>query len=183
MILYQYPKSTELKDGGQLTIRPLRKEDEKALHKYFLRLPPEDRMCLRDDVTDPKVIESWIFDLDYDHVLPLVALNGDQIVANATLQFNPIGWTKHQGEIRITCDPGYRKKGLATILIENLMLIAADFGLEQLTAEMAPALDEAYFLFEKLGFKEAAVLKGFIKDFQGRHQDLVLMVKNISLKD
>jgi len=183
MILYQYPKSTELKDGGQLTIRPLRKEDEKALHKYFLRLLPEDRMCLRDDVTDPKVIESWIFDLDYDHVLPLVALNGDQIVANATLQFNPIGWTKHQGEIRITCDPEYRKKGLATILIENLMLIAADFGLEQLTAEMAPALDEAYFLFEKLGFKEAAVLKEFIKDFQGRHQDLVLMVKNISLKD
>ena len=183
MILYQYPKSTELKDGGQLTIRPLRKEDEKALHKYFLRLPPGDRMCLRDDVTDPKVIESWIFDLDYDHVLPLVALNGDQIVANATVQFNPIGWTKHQGEVRITCDPEYRKKGLATILIENLMLIAADFGLEQLTAEIAPALDEAYFLFEKLGFKEAAVLKEFIKDFQGRHQDLVLMVKNISLKD
>ena len=183
MILYQYPKSTELKDGGQLTIRPLRKEDEKALHKYFLRLPPEDRMCLRDDVTDPKVIESWILDLDYDHVLPLVALDGDQIVANATLQFNPIGWTKHQGEIRITCDPEYRTKGLATILIENLTLIAADFGLEQLTVEMAPALDEAYFLFEKLGFKEAAVLKGFIKDFQGRHQDLVLMGKNISLKD
>jgi RimJ/RimL family protein N-acetyltransferase len=183
MILYQYPKSTELKDGGQLTIRPLRKEDEKALHKYFLRLPPEDRMCLRDDVTDPKVIESWILDLDYDHVLPLIVLDGDQIVANATLQFSPIGWTRHQGEIRITCDPEYREKGLATILIENLMLIAADFGLEQLTAEMAPALDEAYFLFEKLGFKEAAVLKGFIKDFQGRHQDLVLMVKNISQKD
>jgi len=183
MILYQYPKSTELKDGGQLTIRPLRKEDEKTLHKYFLRLPTKDRMCLRDDVTDPKVIESWILDLDYDHVLPLVALDGDQIVANGTLQFNPIGWTKHQGEIRITCDPEYREKGLATILIENLMLIAADFGLEQLTAEMAPTLDEAYFLFEKLGFKEAAVLKGFIKDFQGKHQDLVLMVKNISLKD
>jgi ribosomal protein S18 acetylase RimI-like enzyme len=183
MILYQYPKSTELKDGGQLTIRPLRKEDEKALHKYFLRLPAEDRMCLRDDVTDPKVIESWILDLDYDHVLPLVALDGDQIVANGTLQFNPIGWTKHQGEIRITCDPEYREKGLATILIENLMLIAADFGLEQLTAEVAPTLDEAYFLFEKLGFKEAAVLKGFIKDFQGKHQDLVLMVKNFSLKD
>lgn len=183
MILYQYPKSTELKDGGQLIIRPLRKEDEKALHKYFLRLPPEDRMCLRDDVTDPKVIESWILDLDYDHVLPIVALDGDKIVANATLQFNPIGWTKHQGEIRITCDPEYRKKGLATILIENLMLIAADFGLEQLTAEIAPALDEAYFLFEKLGFKEAAVLKRFIKDFQGKHQDLVLMVKNISLKN
>jgi ribosomal protein S18 acetylase RimI-like enzyme len=101
-------------------------------------------------------------------------------VANGTLQFDPVGWTKHQGEIRITCDPGYRKKGLATILIENLMQIAADFGLEQLTAELAPALDEAYFLFEKLGFQEAAVLKDFIKDLKENYQDLVLMVKNIS---
>jgi ribosomal protein S18 acetylase RimI-like enzyme len=182
MILYQYPKSENLKDGSQITIRPLRKEDEKILHEYFLRLPPEDRMCLRDDVTDPKVIENWIYDLDYDVVLPLVALDVDHIdiVANGTLQFDPVGWTKHQGEIRITCDPGYRKKGLATILIENLMQIAADFGLEQLTAELAPALDEAYFLFEKLGFQEAAVLKDFIKDLKENYQDLVLMVKNIS---
>ena len=97
MIHYQYPKSENLKDGSQITIRPLRK--------------------------------------------------------------------------------------LATILIENLMQIAADFGLEQLTAEIAPALDETYFLFEKLGFQEAAVLKDFIKDLQGNYQDLVLMVKNISLTD
>lgn len=179
MILYQYPKSEFLKDGGRITIRPLRKEDEKILHEYFLRLPPEDRMCLRDDVTDPKVIESWIYDLDYDFILPLVTLNGNHIVANGTLQFDPIGWTKHQGEIRITCDPNYRKKGLATILIENLMQIAVDVGLEQLTAEIAPALDEAYFLFEKLGFQESAVLKDYIKDLEGNYQDLVLMVKTI----
>jgi len=40
--------------------------------------------------------------------------------------------------------------------------------------------DEAYFLFEKLGFQEAAVLKDFIKDLKENYQDLVLMVKNIS---
>jgi acetyltransferase len=183
MILYQYPKSEFLKDGSRITIRPLRKEDERILHEYFLRLPLEDRMCLKDDITDPKVIESWIYDLDYDVILPLVALNANHIVANGTLQFDPAGWTKHQGEIRITCDPDYREKGLATILIENLMQIAVDFGLEQLTAEIASALDEAYFLFEKLGFQEAAVLKDFIKDLEGNYQDLVLMVKNISLSD
>lgn len=54
MILYQYPKSTELKDGGQLTIRLLRKEDEKALHKYFLRLPTEDGCALETTLPIPK---------------------------------------------------------------------------------------------------------------------------------
>jgi ribosomal protein S18 acetylase RimI-like enzyme len=137
-------------------------------------------MCLRNDVTDPKVIENWILDLDYDVLLPLVALDINHIVANGTLEFDPVGWTKHQGEIRITCDPHFRKKGLATILIKNLMRTAVDVGLEQLTAEIAPALDEAYFLFEKLGFKEAAVLKDFIKDLKDNYQDLVLMVKNVS---
>jgi acetyltransferase len=183
MIHYQYPKSETLKDGSRINIRPLRKEDEKILHEYFLRLPLKDRMCLRDDVTDPKVVENWILDLDYDVILPLVALDGNHIVANGTLQFDPVGWTKHQGKIRITSDPNYRKKGLATILIENLMQLAVDFGLEQLTAEIAPALDEAYFLFEKLGFQEAAVLKDFIKDLEENYQDLVLMVKNISPSD
>lgn len=180
MVLYQYSKTADLKNGSSFTIRPLRKEDQKALHQYFLRLPEGDRLCLRNDVTDPKVIENWIYDLDYDVVLPLVALEGDKIVANATLTFNPIGWTQHQGEIRITSDPDYRKMGLATILIENLVQIATDLGLEQLTAEMAPTVDEAYFLFEKLGFQDASVLRDFIKDLQGKHHDLVLMVKNIS---
>ena len=60
MILYEYPKRTTLRDGTELTLRPLRKEDQQALHEYFLRMPPEDRMGLKDDVTDLEVIEHWI---------------------------------------------------------------------------------------------------------------------------
>ena len=74
MILYEYPKKATLRDGTELTLRPLRKEDQQALHEYFLKIPPEDRMGLKDDVTDPKVIQNWIYDLDYDVVLPMLAL-------------------------------------------------------------------------------------------------------------
>jgi ribosomal protein S18 acetylase RimI-like enzyme len=179
MILLEYPKTFQIKDGSAVTLRPLRKGDEEILHEYFLRLPEKDRLCLRDDVTDPKVIKSWIQDLDYDLNLPLIAMDNGKIVANGTLRFNTIGWTKHQGELRITCDPEYRERGLATLLIKNLIEIAKSFGLEQLTVEIAPTLDQAFFLFEKLGFKEAAVLKNFIKDLQGNYEDLVLMIKNI----
>ncbi|MFP3869579.1 MAG: N-acetyltransferase family protein [Syntrophobacteria bacterium] len=176
MILYEYPKTIVLEDETRVTVRPLRKEDEKALHEYFSRLPLKDRLRLKDDVTDPKVIERWIYDLDYDVVLPLVALDDGRIIANATLHFNQIGWTKHQAEIRITSDQEYRQKGLATHVIQELIEIAAYFGLEQLTAEIAPTLDTARTLFEKLGFWEAAVLKGFIKDMEGNQADLVLMM-------
>ena len=179
MILYEYPKRTTLRDGTELTLRPLRKKDQQALHEYFLRMPPEDRMGLKDDVTDPEVIEHWIYDLDYDVVLPVLALDDGRVVANATLHFNQIGWTKHQGEIRITSDPDYRQKGLAARLIQELIEIAAYFGLEQLTAEIAPTSVEARTIFRKLGFNEIAILQGFVKDFEENQADLTIMVMYI----
>ena len=176
-----YPKNVRLNDGTELSIRPLRKGDEESLHDYFLKLPKKEVARLKDDVTDPEIVKKWIFDLDYDITLPLVALDGNRIVANSSLKFNPVGWRKHQGEIRATVDPEYRKKGVSTILIEDMIDIAKGMGLEQLTAEVAPVLDEIYFLCEKIGFKEAAILKGFIKDQEGKYEDLVVMI--MDLKD
>jgi acetyltransferase len=174
-----FPKTVKLKDGTQLVIRPLRKEDEKSLREYFLRLPAKEVSRLKDDVTHPEVVEKMIIDLDYDVVFPLIAFDGDRIVGNATIKFNRIGWTRHQAEIRGTVDPDYREKGLSTCIINMIMEISKSMGIDQLTAQVSPALDEAYFLCEKVGFKEAALLKNFIKDQEGRYEDLVIMIKEL----
>ena len=78
MELSDYPKTILLGDRIELQIRPLQKADQKNLHDYFLRLPSVEVSRLKNDVTDPGVVESWIYDLDYDVTLPLVALNGGQ---------------------------------------------------------------------------------------------------------
>ena len=49
--------------------------------------------------------------------------------------------------------------------------------MEQLSAEIPPVLDKAFYLFEKMGFKEMAHLEGFVKDLEGDESDLVLLVK------
>ena len=175
-----YPKTFSLEDGTPITLRPLIKTDEEALVKYFQELPPEDRLCLKEDVTDPKVIENWIYELDYDAILPLVATCDGKVVGDATLHFSPIGWTKHQGEVRLTTSTQYRVKGLGTILVQNLIDLATGMGLEQLSIEIPPMLDKAFYLFEKLGFKEAAHLEGFVKDLEGNTSDLVLMIRQLS---
>jgi L-amino acid N-acyltransferase YncA len=177
ILISTYPKTVSLEDDTPITIRPLLKIDEAALLEYFGSLPPEDRLCLKEDVTDPKVIESWIYDLDYDTILPLVALNNGNIVGDATLHFNPIGWTRHQAEVRLTTSTRYRVKGLGTILVQNLIDIATKLELEQISIEIPPMLDKAFYLFEKMGFKEVAKLQGFVKDLEGNESDLVLMVK------
>jgi GNAT superfamily N-acetyltransferase len=177
IIVKTYPQSVSLEDGTPINLRPLLKRDEAALLEYFGSLPPEDRLCLKEDVTDPKVIENWIYELDYDNVLPLIALHDGHIVGDATLHFNPIGWTKHQGEVRLTTSTRYRVRGLGTILVQNLIDIASRLGLEQISIEIPPVLDKAFYLFEKMGFKKMAHLQGFVKDLEGKESDLVLMVK------
>lgn len=177
ILIQTYPREATLEDGTQITLRPLLKEDGPALLAYFQDLPPEDRLRLRDEVTDPRVIENWIYELNYDSLLPLVAWNNQQIVGNATLHFSPIGWTKHQGEVRLTTSPQYRTRGLGTILVQNLLDLAAALGLEQITIEVLPVWDQAFHLFGKLGFKEVAHLPGFVKDLKGNESDLVIMVK------
>jgi L-amino acid N-acyltransferase YncA len=172
-----YPRESALEDGTLVTIRPLLKKDEAALVAYFQTLPPEDRLCLKEDVMDPKVIENWIYEMDYDNVLPLVAFHDGQVAGDATLHFSPIGWTKHQGELRLTTSTQYRVRGLGTMLVQNLIDIATRMGLEQISIEIPPVLDKAFYLFEKMGFKEVAHLQGFVRDMEGNDSDLVLMVK------
>jgi L-amino acid N-acyltransferase YncA len=179
MLINKYPRKVVLEDNSQVTFRPLRKDDERALSEFFSNLPLKDRACLKEDVTDPKVIENWIYNLDYDNVLPIVATQNGKIIGDATLHFNPIGWTKHQAEIRLTTDITYRGKGLGTTLARDIIDIAKKLGIELLSIEMAPQLQEAFSLFEKLGFTQAAVLKGFIRDIDGNESDLVLMIKRL----
>jgi GNAT superfamily N-acetyltransferase len=178
LLIKTYPHSISLEDVTTVTLRPLLKDDEAALLRYFgSPLPPENRLCLKEDVTDPKVIENWIYELDYDTVLPLIALHSSNVVGDATLHFNPIGWTRHQAGVRLTTSPLYRVRGLGTILVQNLIDIATRLGLEQISIEVPPVLDKAFYLFEKMGFKEVANLQGFVKDLEGKESDLVVMIK------
>jgi acetyltransferase len=180
ILIKNFPKKVNLEDGTAITLRPLLKDDEQAFLAYFQSLAPEERVVLKEEVTDPKVIENWMETLDYDLVLPLIALHGDRIIGAASLEFNLSAWTQHQGEVRLSTDPQYRAKGLGTLLIQTLEDIAAQLGLEQLTAEIPPELDKAFYLFEKLGFEKAAVLKGFVMDKDGRESDIVLMTKSLA---
>jgi len=179
LIINNYPKEVNLGDGTLVIFRPLLKDDQQALLDYFQSLPEEDRACLKDEVTNPQVIENWIYDMDYDNLLPILALHNGRIIGDASLHFSQIGWSKHQGEIRLTTDPQYRVKGLGTLMVQDLIDIATQLGLEQLSAEMPPEMDKAFYLFEKLGFKETAILKGFVKDLKGEETDLVLMTKSL----
>lgn len=181
-MLTVYPKKVRLQSGTSVTIRPMVKEDADKLYAFFSRVPREDRLFLRDDVSIRDVIDSWTQELDYRKVLPLVAEVGGNIVGDATLHRRTFGWTSHVGKVRLVIDKDYRGKGLGTILIEELIDIAKKAGLEQLVAELMSNQTGALSAFKRLGFEKEAVFFNYVKDQMGEERNLLVMIKNLRIE-
>ena len=152
MILDEYPKQLTLKDGSELTVRPMVAADEGALLAFFQGLSEAERLYLRDDVSDPAVIKNWAATVDYRHV----------------------------GEIRIVVSSEYREKGLARLLAAEVFQNAVTSGLEKLVAEMLTDQHSARRVFARMGFREEAILKDQVLDVDGNRHDLLIMSNDVT---
>jgi GNAT superfamily N-acetyltransferase len=175
----RYPKKAQLEDGTPITIRHMSPKDEKALVHFFNQVPKKDISFLREDISNPKVIHNWCHHVDYSRILPVLAVKGDEIVADATLHVLEGGWMSHIGRIRIVVHPDYRKKGLATLLVSEIMKIAVQLGLEKLDGEFMGEQEGPIHVFEKLGFDKTAILPDHVKDIEGNVHDLVILIYNL----
>lgn len=175
----RYPRAMTLPDDTPVLIRPMVPDDGPALLQFFRGLPEEDRLYLNDDVTKEAVIQAWCRELNYDRVLPLLADVDGRIVADATLHQQPRGWMSHIGRVRVAVAPEYRRRGLAGVLVRELIEVAVDVGLAKLDAEFMVEQEAAMRLMEKLGFYRVAILPQHVWDLRGETHDFVIMVHDI----
>jgi GNAT superfamily N-acetyltransferase len=174
-------KKGKLKDGSIVLLRPMVKADRKALGEFFNRLTPSVLQYVRNNVTDPKVLDKWFDQLNYDHVFPLLAFKNDEVVANASLHRVSYGWRKHLGTIRIVVDPVFHGKGLGTLMINELVDLAMEFGLEKLMVEFPLRAHGALAMFKKAGFSPRGVIEGLMKGRHGEDLDIVIMVMDVAV--
>ena len=174
--LTAYPKELMLRDGANVRVRPLCEADEDALAVFFRNVPAHDRYFLKDDVTSPKVVNRWTSNIDYARALPLVAVEGDRIIANGVLLRSRHGAHANVAGIRIVVEEGARQRGLGTALMTELCDIAADADLERVTAEFVAGVeDDAITAAERLGFLRAATIHELLRDETGHPHDVVVM--------
>jgi GNAT superfamily N-acetyltransferase len=178
-ILEQYPKTAKLKDGSDITLRPLQSTDEKAFHAFFVDVPANERLLFKHRVTELPVIREWCQRIDYGKILPLLALKGEKIVADASLHQTLGGWKRHIGRLSVVVHPSMRGKGLAGILVSELIDIARNIGLEKLEAEFLGEQKAALRVFEERGFSRLLQLEDYVKDMQAISHDYVLMGRNL----
>ncbi|MFC1828316.1 GNAT family N-acetyltransferase [Thermodesulfobacteriota bacterium] len=173
-------KKGTLKDGTEVVLRPMVREDREALGIFFARLTPSVLQYVRHDVIDPKVLDQWFDQLDYEKVFPLLAFKGDKVVANASLHRVGYGWRKHLGTVRIAVEPDFHEKGLGTLMINELVELAMEFGLEKLMVEFPLQAHSALSMFKKAGFSPRGVIEGLMKNRHGENVDIVIMVMDVA---
>ena len=181
-MLENYPKEIMTKDGTPILIRPVTAEDEQLLNEFFGRIPEDERWFLREDVGDPVIMHQWLQTLDYERVVPLVAVTQEEpsIIANVRLHRRASDCLQHIAHLRIVVDPAFRNQRLGTWMLLDTIRLAMDMGIEKLVAEFIAGVEEAAMhAADRLDFFEHAVLKDYVKDRFGRYRDLVIMVKTL----
>ena len=175
-----YPKIITLPDGLSLTLRPMNRDDQYALYRFFISLGTEDRHLLRDDVTDRKLIEKWTRNLNYDRVLPILAEYESRIVANATLHYQTFGWGRHVAEVRVTILPEFQSRRLGSALLQEISHLASQNKVKKLLARIVTNQEVVILAFESVGFTKITVLENYVKDLHSQqYADIALLVKEL----
>jgi ribosomal protein S18 acetylase RimI-like enzyme len=173
--LQKFPKTVKLKDGAKAALRPLRRDDEKEFHQLFLGIPEQERMFIKHRVQDIAVIRDWCQSIDYGRNLPLVGLLGGKITGVATLHQQLGGWRRHIGRVSVLVHPQLRGRGLARMLVSEILDIARRAGLEKVEAEFIGEQAAGIKMFALLDFSELLRLEDYVKDMQAISHDYILM--------
>jgi len=163
--------------------RPLKKEDEKQFHDFFLAVPAEERMFIKHRVTDPAVIRDWCRNIDLGRNLPLLAQMDGQIAGVATLHQQLGGWKRHIGRVSVLVLPQFRGRGLARALVAEIVTLARSLGLERVEAEFIGDQQAAVKMFALMGFSNLVRLENYVKDMQAISHDYILMGVDLKIDE
>lgn len=175
---HRYPQEAILRDGRRVLLRPFTERDVDALYEFFHHLPGDYRRFAWDPIESHALIESWGQNIDYAKVFPLLAFDGNRIIADATLHRREGGPLRLVGRVKWMIDPNHRGVGLGTLLVNHFIDIARSNGLRHLNCMLISDLEaDAVQTLQTLGFK-AYVMPGYGTDPDGNQHDMThLMLK------
>jgi len=171
--------TSTLKDGRQVVIRDMQPDDFERSLAFFRELPPEDRTYLRVDVTRPEAVRARIVDVETGRVKRLVAVEGDRVVADGSLELSGHGWGERVAEIRLIVARPYQRLQLGSLLARELFFLAASHKVERIVARFMSPQEGARRMLKRLGFDEEFTIPNQVLDQEGRWQDVVIIRCNL----
>ena len=164
-----------LKDGTKILIRSIKEEDLDKFHAFFQKLPKEDKIFLRIDVTNREILRERIQAIGTSKVERLVATHEEEIVADGVLEREGHGWKEHVGEMRLIVARQFQRRGLGLLMARELYFLAAKQEVDEIVLKMMRPQIAARMIARRLGFQEMVMLPDYVKDRLGKKQDLIVM--------
>jgi RimJ/RimL family protein N-acetyltransferase len=175
-----YPREIGVGGRRTATLRVMAKTDRDRVLDFARSLPPDDLLFLRKDITASQVVDEWLGDIEAGHTITVLAEADGELVGYGSLLLDESSWGRHMGEIRVMVKSDYRGAGLGRRLAFDVFGIAKVLGLEKITARMTPEQTRTRAILERLGFTVDAVLRGFVRDREGKVHDLVVMSSDLA---
>jgi acetyltransferase len=150
----EYVGTAKLRGGETVTIRPIRPEDEPKMVKFHGTLSEESVYNRYAGLLklDTRVVHdrlSRLCFLDYDRQMALVAEREGEIVAVARLvRLSGI----RAAEFALLISDVVQRQGLGTALLDRLLQVGRDWGLDRIVAEILPGNVAMRQVCRRLGF-------------------------------
>jgi acetyl coenzyme A synthetase (ADP forming)-like protein len=152
--VFEYPTQWEsdvvLADGGTVRVRPVRPDDEPRVLALYERLSDES-IYLRffSPVPRPTAVQlERLTSIDYHDRMVLVAELADEVVAIARYDRSETG----EAEVAFTVADDQHGRGLATLLLEHLAVVARGNGIHAFVAETLPSNHKMLEVFAAAGW-------------------------------
>jgi acetyltransferase len=169
----KYEKIVTLRDGQDLLLRPIRPEDEPMWQELFQNTSEESirHPFFKMLKNAPHQIRIQYCNIDYDREIAIVAeQNGKNTRKLLGIGRLSIGPDRKTGEITFIVGDKYQSKGLGKKMVDYVLDIAKEMGVEQVQATIPKDNDKALSIARKMGF----VL---------RNRDAVTIIGILDLKD
>ena len=156
----RYISKWTMKDGTEVTVRPIRPEDEPAMVKFHETLSERSvylryfhLMNLEQRVTHERLTR--ICFIDYDREMALVAERRNPETGEPEIlavgRMTKVHGT-NEGEVAVLVSDHWHGRGLGRELLSRLLVVGADEKLSKLTADILPDNRDVMRICEKLGF-------------------------------
>jgi acetyltransferase len=161
MAIHPYPPELEtswqLPDGTDVLVRPIRPEDAEIEQDFVVNLSAESkyfRFMQSMDRLTPLMLARFT-QIDYDREMALVAVINEhspeaRILGVARYVSNP---DKQSCEFALTVADAWQQKGIGRQLMQRLMTVARDRGVEIMEGEVLSKNSKMLRLCENLGFR------------------------------
>ena len=161
MAIHPYPPELEtnwqLPDGTDVSVRPIRPEDAEIEQDFVQNLSAESkyfRFMQSMNKLTPMMLARFT-QIDYDREMALVAVINEhspaaRILGVARYVSNP---DRHSCEFALTVADAWQRKGIGRQLMQRLMTVARDRGIEIMQGDVLSQNNKMLQLCERLGFR------------------------------